>query len=199
MSKQTVLSVAQMKELAGALLEGIPTDLHPNVAQHWIGHKGELHEGLKALLCREIRGTDNTYPLTVNYDTPVGDGVKAGQYGWSDPNIISQHFPSKREGIQKVEVELIHFNRFISTDRALEGLDKLGVRPAELHELLALGEKYPELQSKFPIVALGSVWQDPRGYRYVPYLYCYGSRRKLCLYWIEDDWDGYWRFAVVRK
>ncbi|HEY4476338.1 MAG TPA: hypothetical protein VI954_02465, partial [Candidatus Paceibacterota bacterium] len=97
-------------------------------------------------------------------------------------------------------VELVQFNRYISTDEALRELDKVGMRPAELHELLAFGEKYPDVQREFPIVALGSVWDDQIGYRcFVPYLHGNGLGRRLFLNWVEGDWREFYRFAAVRK
>lgn len=76
---------------------------------------------------------------------------------------------------------------------------KAGFRPALIEDLLALGAEYPELQKQFPIVALGSVWQDPGGRRRVPYLRWDGGGRDLDLYWFGDDWDERWRFAAVRN
>jgi hypothetical protein len=141
----------------------------------------------------------NTYPLSVDYGRSVEDGVKTGRYDWVNSGITSRNFPTKRKGTAEVAVELVHFNRYISTDEALRELDRMGYRPAELHELLAFGEKYPEVQREFPVVALGSVWRDWNGDRDVPCLYGDGSTRRLGLGWVERGWDGVYRFAVVRK
>jgi len=147
---------------------------------------------------------DNIYPISVDYERSVEDGRKAGRYYWSNPDITSRNFPTKRNGKAEVAVELIHFNRIVSTDEALCELDRIGYRPAELHELLAFGEKYPEVQREFPVVALGSVWRIRHSVRRsFPCLrmrgYMHGSRRSLSLrrsgfYWLEI-----FRFAAVRK
>ena len=67
----------------------------------------------------------------------------------------------------------------------------MGYRPAELHELLAFGEKYPKLELEFPIVALGSVWPGWNCVGFVPCLDGRGSKRHLDLHWIKNDWQRY--------
>lgn len=145
----------------------------------------------------------NVYVLTVNYDRSVEDGVVAGKYDWTNSDTTSGHFPSNEIGTKEVSVELVHFGRDMTTDEVLSKLDKTGLRPATLKELLALGEGHPDLQREFPIVALGSVWQDlwqdPFGRRYCAYLHGLVSKRSLSLTWVVSWWRGRCRFAAVRK
>ncbi len=141
----------------------------------------------------------NAYTLTINYSRSVEDGIKAGKYDWSNSDITSSHFPSEEVGTKEVPIELVHFGRDIKTDEILSELDKMGMRPAILKELLALGEKRPDLQREFPVIALGSVWQNPRGYRFCAFLFRFGSLRDLRLAWVVDRWGDYCRFAAVRK
>ena len=143
----------------------------------------------------------STYPLSVDYGRSVEKGVKAGRYDWVNClfDIASRNFSTERKGTAEIVVELIHFNRNISIDKAFSQLDRMGFRPAEIHELLAFGEKYPKVQRKFPVVALGSVWQYQFGNRRVPYLHGSGSERGLYLYWIEYGRLEVDRFAAVRK
>lgn len=93
----------------------------------------------------------------------------------------------------------MHFNRNIESDTALAELDKMGLRPATLPELLAFGAKYPDKQREFPIVALGSVWRDLCGDRVVAYLGCDSSKRDLYLDRLVYRWSAPFRFAAVRK
>lgn len=141
----------------------------------------------------------NTYRVTVNYDQSIEKAIKAGKYDWVNNDITSKSFPTKRSGEAEVDIELIHFNRDMNTDEVLAELDKRGLRPAELHELLKLGEKYPDLQREFPLVALGSIWQSSGGGRFCPCLGGGGSVRYLYLNWIANRWDGGCRFAALRK
>lgn len=152
--------------------------------------------GLKPL---GICGTITSYPVAINYDRSVEDGVKAGNYDWKNDDITSKNFLSQKSGTKEAMVELFHYGKDMSTDKVLADLDKQGYRPTTLKELLALGEKHPDLQREFPIIGLGSVWQYSNGYRYCPYLYWDGSERYLDLYWVGNRWYDCCRFAAVRK
>ena len=141
----------------------------------------------------------NAYGVLVDYGKSVEELVKSGRYHWSNSDITSKHFPTKRIGKTEIAVELVHFNRYIGIDEALKEFERMGCRPAELHELLVLGVTYPDFQREFPIIAISSVWQDSNGYRRVPCLSKYGSERTLRLSRIEDGWGEISRFAAVRK
>ncbi len=141
----------------------------------------------------------NVYRVKVNYDLSVEEAVKLGKYEWSDKDITSEHFPSQRKGTASVDIEIRHFNRLISSDDIITELTKEGLRPAELHESCALGEQYPEMQRKYLIVALGSVWRSFGGSRVVPVLSSDGGGRELYLHWFDGGWDADDRFAAVRK
>ena len=141
----------------------------------------------------------NTYRVRVNYDLPVETAVTNGKYNWSDGDLTSKHFPTKRSGTTSLDIEIKHFNGARSSENAIAELDKMGLRPAELHELLALGEQYPDLQKEFPVATLGSVWRRLLGDRHVAVLYGDGGRRGLGLGWFGAAWGAAYRFAAVRK
>ena len=143
--------------------------------------------------------TTITYPMLIDYDRLVEDGIKAGKYDWKNDDIMSKNFPSQETGTREATVELFRYGKDMSTDEVLAELDKQGYRPATLKELLAIGEKHPDLQKEFLIFALGSVWQSPRVDRGCPYLGRGGSLRSLGLGWIGGRWCGRCRFAAVRK
>jgi len=157
-----------------------------------------VSRGLQDLI--EGRFTNNvSYFITINYDLSVEEAVRAGKYDWSNSDITTKHFPSKRKGTAEVEVILVHFNRAIESDEAVRELDRMGLRPAELPEGLAFGAKYPDTQREFPIVILGSVWQNPPGLRGCAYLCRGGSERGLNLDWFVHKWNSHCRFAALRK
>ncbi len=144
------------------------------------------------------------YRLAVDYGQSVEEAVEAGRYDRVNSDITSKNFPTKKSGIAEVSIDLVCFNRdTITADEVLVELDKRGLRPAETHELLKIGEKFPDLQREFPIVALGSVWsvwQDSFFLiRSCPYLDgdCWG--RNLGLVWFDGEWSSNCRFAAVRK
>lgn len=194
------------KKVAGELYEGITGQLfeigrqlrQPN------GYpfdpeklKRHLQDAIEGRFDQESVG--KIYSVSVDYGMSVEELIKLGLYDWANSDITSKHFPTQRTGKQEVVIELIHFNRSIGSEEALRELDKMGYRPAELHELLAFGAKYPNIQREFPVIALGSVWQCPLGRRRVPFLYWGGSGRELRLRWFGDDWHVRCRFAAVRK
>lgn len=143
------------------------------------------------------------YKIVVDYGISLAEMIKTGKYDWVNDDIVAKNFPIQIQAQgnekQELEITLFHFNRYIGSDDAIKEIDKAGYRPVSLAELLALGTSQPELQRQFPIIALGSVWQDRYGDRYVPYLWLDGSDRCLYLFLFESDWFPLFRFAVARK
>lgn len=139
------------------------------------------------------------FVLVVNYDESVETLVKRGKYDWANDDITSKNFPTTRTGTAEVELHLVHLNRLVSTEEALRELDQMGFRSAELKELLVPGAEMPNLQKRFPVVALGSVWRAPGGDRCCACLDWDAVRRGLNLRWFESSWDEDFRFAAVRK
>jgi hypothetical protein len=125
--------------------------------------------------------------------------IEAGKYYWINPSITAEHFPITGHRKENVEVHLIHFNRIIKSAEEIAELDRMGLRPATLVELLAFGAKYPDVQMQFPIIALGSVWRNPDGFRVVPGLWGDSDKRSLSLHWCEYEWENCDRFLAVRK
>ena len=141
----------------------------------------------------------NIYPVSVDYAAGMEEMVRRGKYDWSNSNITTKHFPTKHSGKADIKIKLVHFDRSIGSENAIEELDKMGLRPAEGCELLAFGEKYPEVQREFPINALGSVWRGWGGGRRVVCLGRGGALRDASLDDFGGGWLGRWRFAAVRK
>lgn len=136
-----------------------------------------------------------TFPIRVNYDLSVESLVLNGWYIWKDTRITTENFPSIRKGEVDLVIELVHFDKVLAPDEVLMELDVMGYRPAEILELLAFGEKYPEIPKRFPVVAHGSVWRDWHGHNRVPYLDRYGTDLNS----FDEKWDKRFRFAAVRK
>lgn len=140
-----------------------------------------------------------TYLVTVNYGMTLEQMIAAGEYSSRNNDITAEHFPFTGIGQVEVELHLVHLGRNASTDAVLAELDRRGLRPAKIEELLALGAKYPDLQKEFPLVALGSVWRRPDGYRRVAFLDGWDAGRSLSLFWLVFVWDVHCRFVAVRK
>lgn len=150
-------------------------------------------------LCKELAklivGNNlNFYRISVISD--INEAVASGQYGWSNSKINSAYFTA--DSPHDCEVFLKHFDTRMSTDNVLKALDVEGLRPATISELLALGAQHPQLQ-QFPIVALGTIWQDQNSYsRFVGCLGMESGTRKLYLSTYRDDWNDDCRFLAVR-
>jgi hypothetical protein len=140
-----------------------------------------------------------TFPMTVDYDLPLAAAIDAGNYQGVHRSITQQNFPSRRHGQAQVEILLVRYEQRMESESVLRELDREGLRAAELPELLAFGAAYPDVQRRFSVVGLGSVWKDRKGYRNVPCLYEASEGRYLDLHWWDDGWYSYSRFAVIRK
>ncbi len=142
------------------------------------------------------------FTLAVDYSKSKAEMIKDGNYGYVN-ELLRDNDPVEGKidgsGIVEATLELIRFNRVISTADALSEIKKRGLVPAGIEHLLALGAKHPNLQKEFPIVALGSVWQSPHGNRCVAYLHRWHDERGLRLSWHDGDWRESYRFLVVGK
>jgi len=141
----------------------------------------------------------DTFPVAVNYDLSVEEAIQAGDYQAVHSEITSKNFPSTRKGQAELEIMLVRFDNRMTSEGVVRELDEEGLRAAALPEFLAFGAKYPDVQRKFSVVGLGSVWQDRKGYRNVPCLYTASEGRYLDLHWWDDGWYSYSRFAAIRK
>ena len=202
----------QYAELVGAVVRQLPHDIDPTTAQGWIENQEALQRALRgALMPSSAENIENIFAVEVNYDQTVGEMIKAGKYDWKNFDINSQNFPVNHRQRGEMDIYLVHFDRLMEFEGVIPELDKLGLRPGELPELLAFGAKYPDVQRRFPIVALGSVWlrrfpivafgsvwRNPVGDRLVPYLCRRASERDLGLFWFVGTWPDFCRFAAVR-
>ena len=140
-----------------------------------------------------------TYPVVVDYDLSFDQMVTEGRYDWVNVGFHPHYFPIKGNGKQEVGLELVHFGRTVTDTEVEKLLGERGLKPASLAHLLAFGARYPEIQKKFPIAAIGSVWAPTRGDRLAPYLDASLRERLLNLSWGKGVWEGKFRFLAVRK
>jgi len=152
------------------------------------------------VMAEAARKPTDIYPVKVNYELSVEDAIEAGKYQAVNTDITGKNFPpSIRKGQTDLEIVLVRFDHRMKSEDVLDALSKEGLRAAELPEFLAFGAEYPDVQRKFSVVGLGSVWQDRKGYRNVPCLYTASEGRYLDLHWWDDGWYSYSRFAAIRK
>lgn len=189
----------QLKAFHSALVSASPDDLDPNVIQGWIDNPASLVRTIRKALAPDETATTPLYVVAVNYDLSLAAMIRVGQYDWVNSDITSEHFSVKGKGTKEVALELVHFDRYIESEEAIRELNRRGLRPATIEELLAFGAKYPKVQRGFPVVALGSVWRRLPGFSSVPCLWGDSVGRSLGLSWFEGRWDGDYRVLAVRK
>ncbi len=197
-------SSGQLFEIASVIVRHVPcalADMDATTLQGWIDDRsGAVAKALRsAFVPTDGLALGAVYPLKVNRDLGLNPLIAAGHYNYENPNIAAANFPIKGSGISEQEAILVHFNRNISTDAALEELDRMGLRAGDIVELLAFGEQHPEVQGSFPIAELASVWTHHDGDRCVAYLWGSTGERDLCLNVVAHDWGDHYRFLAFRK
>ena len=136
--------------------------------------------------------------LSVDFSRSLEAMIAAGHYDWKNDDITAKRFPVVGKGVEQFEAKVFHFDRAMSSEAVVEAIKADGWELGKIEHLLAFGEKYPEEQRKYPIIALGSV-AGVGGDRSVPYLSRDDAERSLDLYWWGSDWDDDCRFLAVRK
>jgi hypothetical protein len=146
--------------------------------------------------------TISTGSIAVDYSKSLQDMMADGNYDWVNPAITPKGFPITAVGIVQFETKVFHFNRYISSEDAVEAITADDRRhfwePAKIEGLLAYGMKNPNEQRQYPIVGLGS-FAGVLGSRYVPYLYGHGAGRGLDLLWWDVVWYGHFRAIFPRR
>ena len=145
-----------------------------------------------------------TFKAVVEYIQPSYANLKAA-FDWINSDYQQAKFEpiDQCKGVLRdtceVAFQYIHMGRDTSTEAVLAEMDRLGLRPALYEELLAFAKQFPNEQRQFPIVALGSIWVDPSGYRDVACLSEGSDERDLSLNWCDDGWFDSYRFLAVSK
>jgi len=143
--------------------------------------------------------TSEIFPATVDYDTTLEDLIRAGAYNWFNPDISSIHFFANGKGQVNFPLHLVHFGKKLGLEEIHLALEVQNLRPADAHELCTLGERYPELQRRFPIVAFGSIWHYRTAHGAALCLYGDSGARYLGLKWLGREFPSRYRFATVPK
>lgn len=157
-----------------------------------------IANGGKEPVSKPLNPVVTEYNLQVNYDLTIEEALNTGKYDFSRYNIMSKDFSTTRRGTADVGFQLVHFKRDISSEAVIDELDWRRCRPANIYELLALGNAHPELQLQHMIIGLGSIKCNYEGKPEVPCLHSNGSHRIISLVWLRT-WHRNSRFAVVPK
>ena len=132
-----------------------------------------------AMVCIQISGcasfpkqSDGSVTLEVDYTIGLKKAIEAGKFSYVGPQITDIRFPYQPAGYAGRRMARLKFMRFVgarSLNEITGKIEKIGYRPANIAELLALFAKYPDGQiQQYPIVALGSAWHEFSGEEVVP-------------------------------
>lgn len=165
-----------------------------------LAEQPEISEKQIKSLLDSLISASKIFPVRVNYDIPLREAIRLGRFGFLDDNINERNFPTKYFGLANVDIRIIVFENIKSFEDVLMELDKMGLRAANLYELLALraradsGEYYLAYDTVF---ALGSVGKEKRG---VPYFECDNDGDESLDICLEYAWrSNYCGFAAVGK
>lgn len=192
--------MSQIAEFHAAVLQNLP-ELTPAEMQEWIGpSRSTLRSGLMFL--KFLKPDHDLSLLTVPAHLSYAERIARGCYDWKDSNITEEKFPVTVDQVGEFEWKLFHFdpNQIVSFDEVIKLMRTEGFEPGAIGHILTFGEKYPEKQQEYSIIALGSTVENG-SFWIIPGLWSDGGRRKLGLKWNSDGWWGtmYWHFLGVRR
>ena len=101
-------------------------------------------------------------------------------------NVTSTNFPVTAEPDVHEEMIFIMFDPGSIYQQIVHTLDKMELVPAEIEYLTNYSKK--KERKFFPLAALGSVWNHPKGFRCCAYL-CAGSRDTDPIYLTAGSFD----------
>ena len=142
---------------------------------------------------------EQAFAVTVDYGRSLKEAIQAGKYDWANDYITGENFPSIRSGVTEVEIVLVLFEPWTRPEAVLEEMTERGLRPAELQELLAFGAAYPDVQRKYPVLAIGSEWRNPLGEQFYPKLDVGRDGRIVSIRRGDDGLGASNLIAAVRK
>lgn len=146
---------------------------------------------------------ENSFTVAVDYDMPVAEAVKNGQYECPKEHAHDiASLPNHRTGNATVTIRLAHFRHHYTTGQIFQEIKWAEHRPAELLELLALEAQYRESLQNFSLVGFNNLpHNDSRavlklytlcGQRHLRYLIRKMEKYGTC--WPLDD-----SFAIISE
>ncbi len=148
---------------------------------------------------QSVIGKPNTFRVCVNYHKTIEEMLLGGHYDFINSRVSSSNFELSLKGAVEVQIlELVQFNKRISSREVLDYLKSKRMRPATIGEILAFGKTYPEVQRDLTIVGLGSLWADSGGDQYAICLLGDEFEREVNLHPVGWDWFSQCGFLGVK-
>lgn len=149
------------------------------------------------------------YEVVIDYGISYHERIRNSDFNQIDRMVLKegeQRFPIEGEGRVACRLELIHFNREVTSGEAEAELRRRGLRPARIEHAIALASQQPNvfMDCREQIVALGSFSELAPGQP------VYVSIMGWCNGWVYDPTlvvdqseDGRWpedcRFLALRQ
>jgi len=150
---------------------------------------------------RFLRDTKKTAQAAVRVVLQsLSDLIAALKLDWKSDDITEANslvLPEDEIEFSKKKFKLYNFRTAISSEDALEEMEKDDYRPATLREKLQWAKDH--WNRKDYIVALGQTWPDSADLRRFSVLYCSGDGCGLRLSLFQYEWGLLYRFLAVRK
>ncbi len=148
------------------------------------------------------------YPLVVEYGE-WWTVCRACRFSDRHPDINPQNFPipiGPGGAIRdSVDIYLGYFNQMVETNEVLTEMKRLGFRPANFTEILALAAEFPSLQTEFPIVglmAMGKINAEDVGIARLDKKIDWRETKRVLdceLFQKHKSWQPGIRFAMVKE
>lgn len=140
------------------------------------------------------RSTRDKYPLIAHPGRSIAELVQLGSYEYFNPLINDINFTAASTD---AAAEVLCFGeRRWNADmpRRLEGMRR---RPASMTDLLELRVQYQDLSLADPIVALGAIYVNAEGQRYIGCIFEFAGEPNLGVIWEREIWSPRYRFLVL--
>lgn len=163
---------------------------------------GDIWDRVALLLVDCAEKVHRVLNIVVDYTRHLDDMIAAGAYPLNRSDKITENnFPrlAREWGRRNVGFKLLRFDRTVKLDEVNREMEAEGGIHATVRELLAFGAANPELQRKFTIVALGSIWVTPMDNEVAVALGCDGKQRFVTLDAVRKPlgWDSSYVFLTV--
>ena len=99
----------------------------------------------------------------------------------------------------ELDVALVRLGKVTSSQEAINGLEKQGLRPGNLQNLLTFRDKCPAEYMKHAVVAFGDIRRGPYDCRNIPCLGEEKSKPGLSLHWFDTEWGNKHWFMGIKK
>ncbi len=123
--------------------------------------------------------------------------IGAGKYDFVDKYVSESRLYDNPKSVGEWEWKFFNAEQTMGTEDAAAAIIADGWQPARIEHLLAFGEKYPDEQRSYEILAIGSVWRINL-YQGVPRLWLVREKRTLDLDSSKHCFPGV-RLLAVRK